>query len=156
MEIRLHNFQKKHQRCLTFFRQIVKMSISIDFKRYSKNACVPLRETSDSAGYNLYAAEDKISKSCGREFVRLDLQIAIPDGYHSRIVRRLGLVLKCGLLVHNSTIDSDYCGIVCVILFNFSDVDCKIEKYDPIAQLFIECYYEPEFVEVLELSDQRC
>ena len=37
--------------------------MSIDFKRYSDNARVPLREISGSAGYNLYSAEDKMINS---------------------------------------------------------------------------------------------
>ena len=45
------------------FRKKKILKISIDFKRYSDNACVPLREIAGSAGYNLYSAEDKMINS---------------------------------------------------------------------------------------------
>ena len=129
------------------------MSVSIDFKRYSADARVPLRQTSDSAGHDLYSAEDEFTKVCSRELARLDFEMAIPDGYYGRIVGRSGLALKCGLLFYSGTNDLDYGGVVWVILFNFSDVDYKIEKGNRIVQLIIEGYYEPKFIEVLELSD---
>ena len=47
--------------------------------------------------------------------------MAIPNGYYGIIVGRSGIGKKCGVMVHNGTIDSDYCGIVGVILFNFSN-----------------------------------
>ena len=37
---------------------------------------------------DFYAAEDKIIKSCGRELIKLDLQVVIPDGFYGRIVGR--------------------------------------------------------------------
>ena len=126
--------------------------MSIEFKRYSENACVPLRQTSGSAGYDLYAVEDKIIKSCGKELVRVDLKMAIPYGYYGRTVGCSGLALKCSLLVHNGTIDLDYCVVICVILLNFSNFDYNIKKVNHIAQLIIEHYYEPKFVELLKLS----
>ena len=129
------------------------MSVSIDFKRYSADARVPLRQTSDSAGYDLYSAEDEFTKMGSIELASLDLEMAIPDGYYGRIVGRSSLALKCGLLFYSGTNDLDYGGVVWVILFNFSDVDYKIEKGNRIVQLIIEGYYEPKFIEVLELSD---
>ena len=60
---------------------------------------------------------------------------------------------KNGFWVHNGTIDSDYHGVVCVILFNFSDVDYQIKKGNHIVQLIIECYYSPKFVEVSKISE---
>ena len=47
--------------------------------------------------------------------------MAIPNGYYGIIVGRSGIGKKYGVMVHNGTIDSNYCGIVGVILFNFSN-----------------------------------
>ena len=112
-----------------------------------------MRQTSESTGYDIYSMEDKMIKSFFRELIRLDLCMAILDGYYSRIVGRSCLALKNAMWVHNGTIDLDNLGMVCVILFNFSDVDYKIEKGNRIVQLIIERYYLPKFVEVSEMSE---
>ena len=52
-----------------------------------------------------------------RKLIRLGLFIAIPEGYYGRIVGRSGLANVHGITVDNGTIDSDYRGIVCVVLF---------------------------------------
>ena len=127
--------------------------MSIDFKRYSDNGRVPLKQTSDSAGYGLFSVEDKIINCFGRGLIRLDFCMAILDEYYSRIVGHSGLALKNGLWVHNGTIDSDYCGVVCVILFNFSDVDYKIKKSNHTVQQIIERCYLPKFVEVSKIPE---
>ena len=74
-----------------------------------------------SAGYDLYAAETKVLKPGGRTLIKLDLNIAIPKSYYRRILGRSGLANTGGIIVHDGTIDSDYRGIVCVVLFNLSD-----------------------------------
>ena len=82
--------------------------MSIECKTYSSNAIIPKRAYSDSAGYDLYAAETKVLKLWSRELIRLDLFMAIPVGYYGRIVGRSGLANVHGIMVHNGTIDSDY------------------------------------------------
>ena len=80
---------------------------------------------------------------------------AIPDGYYGIIVVRSGIGKKYGVIVHNGTIDSDYCGIVGVILFNFSNYEYVIESGDLITQMIIEHCYSPKFVEVSELLRKK-
>ena len=65
--------------------------ISIEYKRYSVNAHVPKGAYRGSAGYDLWAAEKEVLKPWSRELIRLDLFIAIPEGYYGRIVGRSGL-----------------------------------------------------------------
>lgn len=91
---------------------------------------VPMRQTKNSAGYDLYAAENRMIKSFSTELVRLDIHFAIPEGYYGKIVGRSGLENKHGLIIHNGTIDSDYRGIVCVIIFNFSCNDYIVNPGD--------------------------
>ena len=79
----------------------------------SKNAHVPKKVYPD-----LWAANAKVLKLWSRELIRLDLFIAIPERYYGRIVGRSGLANTHGISVHNGTIDMDYRGIVCVVLFN--------------------------------------
>ncbi|MEJ2629589.1 MAG: dUTP diphosphatase, partial [bacterium] len=60
---------------------------------------------------------------------------------------RSGLSLKHGIGILNSpgTIDSDYRGIISVILFNFSKQPFIIHRGDRIAQLVIARYEKVRF-----------
>ena len=81
--------------------------------------------------------------------------IAIPKGYYGRIVGRSGLAISRGIIVHDGTIDSDYWGDVCVILFSFSNEEYVVEKHQRIGQLIIERYYAAKFVEVHDFTDGK-
>ena len=55
-------------------------------------------------------------------------------------------------MIHNRTIDSDYRENVGLILFNFSNEEYVVERGDRIAQMIVERYYTPKFVEVHEFT----
>ena len=55
---------------------------------------VPYKATSEVAGYDLYAAEDKEILPKTNAFVLLDLRIAIPKGFFGKIFSRSGLFLN--------------------------------------------------------------
>ena len=99
---------------------INEMSI-IEMKRCSSAAHVPKRAHDGSAGYDVWSSEKVNLKPLGGEFVLIDLKVAIPEGFYGRTVGRFGIAKKYGIMVHNGTVDSDYRGIVGVILFNFSN-----------------------------------
>ena len=67
-----------------------------------------LRSYQCSAGYILFAEETKFVKPWGRALIRLDLLVAIPEGYYERIVERSVLANMHGIIVHDGVIDSDY------------------------------------------------
>ena len=81
--------------------------------------------------------------------------IAIPEGYYGRIVGRSGLANTHGITVHNGTTDSDYRGIVCVVLFNLFNEEYVAETGNRIGQLVIEWCYTPKFVEVNEFNEEK-
>ena len=95
--------------------------VTIPYKRISSNARVPLKAFPTSAGYDLYAAERKTIVSHRRELIKTDLCPEIPKGYYGRVVGRSGLANFKGLFAFNGTVDSEYRGIVCVVLFNLSN-----------------------------------
>ena len=111
MEVWLFTFQKK---------KILDV-VTIPYKRISSNARVPLKAFPTSAGYDLYAAERKTIVSHRRELIKTDLCPEIPKGYYGRVVGRSGLANFKGLFAFNGTVDSEYRGIVCVVLFNLSN-----------------------------------
>ena len=72
-------------------------------------ARVPLRATSGSAGFDLFANED-ITLHVGEIFkVSTGVSLEIPEGFEGQVRSRSGLASK-GVIVVNSpgTIDSDY------------------------------------------------
>ena len=129
--------------------------MSIEYKRHSRNAHIPKRAYAGSAGYNLCAAETKVLKPWSRELISLDLNIAIPEECYGKIVGGSGLAKTCGITVHNGRIDSDYGGIVCMILFNLSNEEYMVETGNLIGQLSIDRCYTPKFVEVNEFSKEK-
>ena len=123
--------------------------MSDKFKRYSYNAQV--RQTFCW----LWSLCFFILKPNRRELIRTNLQIAIPEGYYGRVSGCSILALKLGICVHNGTIDLDYWGVVCVILFNFSNVEYIVEKGHHVAQLIFEGYFATKFVEVNGFTEQK-
>ena len=93
----------------------------------------------------MYSAEEKniFLKSC--ELVSLDLRWAIPEGSYGKIFSRSGLLLNHLVTAEGSVIDSDYRGIVKVILFNHSDQIFSVEMGQRIAQVVIMEKFDVHF-----------
>ena len=60
-----------------------------------------------------------------------------------------------GIIVHDGTIDSHDRGVVCVVLFSLSDKEYLVEVGNSIAQLIIERWFMPMFVEVSKFMDKK-
>jgi dUTP pyrophosphatase len=119
-------------------------------KILSEHAILPTRGSVSSAGLDLYAAHDAIVYARGRELVRTDIAISVPQGTYGRIAPRSGLAYKHGIDVGAGVIDEDYTGNVGVILFNHSETNFTVSKGDRIAQLIIE---KIEYVDVVHVRD---
>jgi dUTP pyrophosphatase len=104
---------------------------------------LPEYQTDFSAGVDLRAAvtaDQPIVIEPGRwGLVPTGLKVAIPSGYEGQVRPRSGLALRSGIGVLNApgTIDADYRGEICVILFNFSPDPFTILRGDRIAQLVL-------------------
>lgn len=107
-------------------------------KRLSEHACLPVRATSGSVGYDLVAAHPIVIPRHCNGLVQTDLAIIIPQGHYGRIAPRSGLALREKIDVGAGVIDTDYRGPVGVVLFNHSDNDFHIKRGDKIAQLILE------------------
>lgn len=127
-------------------------AIEIKIKREAGYDDLPLPEyqTPGSAGLDLYAAvtNSVILEPKEIAFISTGISVAIPEGYEGQVRPRSGLSLKHGIGVLNSpgTIDSDYRGIIRVILFNFSKEQFVIKRGDRIAQLVISKYERIRFI----------
>lgn len=102
---------------------------------------LPEYQTPGASGMDLYAAVDEsiILKPGDVELISSGIRVSIPSGYEGQVRPRSGLALKHGIGVLNSpgTIDSDYRGIVGVIMFNFGKEAFTINRGDRIAQFVI-------------------
>lgn len=130
-----------------------KPQMSLLIKKLSPSAVIPSRASSGSAGYDLSASHDAIVCSRGKELIRTDIAIAIPEGYYGRVAPRSGLALKNSIDVGAGVIDCDYRGNIGVILFNHSEKDFVIKIGDRIAQLILEKITTPNVEIVDDLDD---
>lgn len=112
-------------------------------------------QTTGSAGADLVSTEDVILKPNQRAAVSTDLQLEIPEGCVGMVCPRSGLALKSGITVLNAPgiIDSDYRGIIKVILINLSDTEYSVKKGDRIAQIIFMQFSQGRMHEVQNISD---
>ncbi len=120
---------------------------------------IPLSASKYSSGVDLFSAEEhEISMKPNEiKLISTGIKIDIPDGYEGQVRPRSGLAVKHGITVLNSpgTIDSDYRGIVKVILINLGGKEFSIQRGDRIAQLVIQKIYFPNFKVVQSLNNTK-
>lgn len=118
---------------------------------------MPAYETLGAAGMDLRAnLENPITIAGGaRAMIPTGLYVEIPVGYEMQVRPRSGLAAKKGITVLNSpgTIDSDYRGEICVILYNSSTEPFVVESGERIAQAVVARYERVEWCQVDELPD---
>jgi dUTP pyrophosphatase len=102
-------------------------------------AKIPSRATPGSSGYDLYSVDDLTIYPSMRRTVSTGLRVQIPMGFEGQIRPRSGLAFAHGLTVLNSpgTIDSDFRGVVQVILVNHGQSPVSISAGDRIAQIVL-------------------
>lgn len=91
----------------------------------------------EDAAYDLYATEDILLHSSGRQMVSTKLSFIIPDGIWLKLRERSGLANK-GIHVLGGVIDSGYTGEVKVILYNSSHEPVSITTDKAICQFTVE------------------
>jgi dUTP pyrophosphatase len=110
-----------------------------------------------SSGMDLYAdiQEDVSISPQEVKLISAGIYIDIPLGYEAQIRPRSGLALKHGITVLNTpgTIDSDYRGLIQIILINVGSEPFLIKRGDRIAQMVIKEVVQAEIEEVVELED---
>jgi dUTP pyrophosphatase len=118
--------------------------INLEVKRKSGTEDLPLPEymSNGSSGLDLYADVKKevIIEPGQVHLVSAGIYLSIPPGYEAQIRPRSGLALKHGITVLNTpgTIDSDYRGLIQVILVNVGRYSYTIKRGSRIAQMVIK------------------
>ena len=130
--------------------------IQVKFKRVGNhNLPLPTKGSKDAAAWDIRSVEN-VKLKWGfftHKMVSTGFSVEIPKGYEMSIVPRSGLSSK-GVIISNSpgTIDSDYRGIVKILMLNTKYKTYKIKKGERIAQLKLRKVLEWEPIEVDELS----
>ena len=112
------------------------------------NAIIPSRGSAGAAGYDMSSIEHKTVPARGSVLISTGIRIQIPNDCFGHILPRSGLAVKHGIHVGAGVVDSDYTGIIHVLLFNHKDVDFEVQPGDRIAQLVLQRIYLPEWKEV--------
>lgn len=135
------------------------MHIRVLIQREPDAADLPLPQyaTPGSAGADLYAAVEQpvVLQPGERRRISTGIRIALPPGYEAQVRPRSGLADRYGLSMVNApgTIDSDYRGIIQVILVNLGQEPITIRRGDRIAQLVIAPVVRAVWQEVESLPE---
>lgn len=115
------------------------IKVKIKQAESAKDIPLPHYATIGSSGMDIYAAcDDEVVINPGEiKLIPAGFYLSIPIGYEAEIRPRSGLALKYGITLVNSpgTIDSDYRGLVCVIITNLGKKPYVIKRGDRIAQM---------------------
>jgi dUTP pyrophosphatase len=137
----------------------IKIEIKIEKVRGCEDLPLPVSTSEFSSGVDLLSAEasDIVLKPGKIKLISTGIKIMIPKGYEGQIRPRSGLAFKRGITVLNTpgTIDSDYRGIVKVILINLGEEEFIIQRGDRIAQLVIQKIFFPNFKLVETLDETK-
>jgi len=120
---------------------VTPVAVEVERLAHARDLPLPGYATPQAAGMDLLAAVDApIHLAPGaRALIPTGLRIALPEGYEAQVRPRSGLALRHGVTVLNSpgTIDADYRGEIGVILANFGEAACTIDRGMRIAQLVV-------------------
>lgn len=128
------------------------------FELAEEGSRLPAYETAGAAGFDLRTVSAGEIEPGRSLLVSTGLRVQLPAGYEMQIRPRSGLALKHAISIVNSpgTIDSDYRGIVGVILINHHTKETfSFAAGDRIAQAVIAPVVQPTFVAGVVNSDTQ-
>ena len=138
------------------------MSVTIKVVRdaeFDANIALPFYETDGAAGADIRANfEDRLGvviPSGERALIPTGLRFEIPLGFEVQIRPRSGLALKHGIMLVNSpgTIDSDYRGLIGVIVLNTGSDLFEVVHGERIAQVIVAPVLQASFVQSDAVDD---
>lgn len=109
----------------------------IQFKKATPGATIPKRQSAGAAGFDLHSV-DTVDVTFGdKVMVSTGIEVAIPPGYVGLVKPRSGLAFRDGIDTMAGVIDSDYRGVINVILTKHSTGVARLIKNERIAQLVV-------------------
>ena len=132
------------------------LKIRIKRKPDADDLPLPRYMTGGASGMDLYADVDSDTTLKSREIklISCGIYVSIPEGYEAEVRPRSGLALKHGITLLNSpgTIDSDFRGLLSLIVINLGKEDFTVKRGDRLAQMVIKEVVRAELVEVEDLD----
>ncbi len=115
-----------------------------------------MRATEQSCGLDLFVNQSGKIVPKDRILVSTGISIELPKGTYGHIHSRSSLALK-GIDIAGGIIDSDYRGVIKIILINNGDENFNFSAGERLAQLIISKYYDaiPEKVENLNKTKRQ-
>jgi dUTP pyrophosphatase len=134
------------------------MSFQLLVKKLHADAKLPVRSTDYSAAYDIYALNGGYIPSKSKVIIKTGISIRMPTlpepfKVYGSMRSRSGLSVKFNLETGAGVIDHDFCGELCVILYNHGDSDYEYKAHDRISQLILSVYVMPPVLEVEELPE---
>ena len=130
----------------------------LQVKLLTKDAFIPTRATSGSAGLDL-KSPDNFTVG-GRSSLSIDLHLAfkIPDGFFGQLAGRSSLAFKSSVTVMPGVIDQDFVGGVSVLLYNNGSSPYRVRRGSKIAQLLCIkiAHPSPVLVSTLPHTERGC
>ena len=124
-----------------YFVNLKKILVAVKKKKGCEDLPIPRYATPGSSGMDLCAdVEGEVLILPGEiKLISAGIYLSIPEGYEAQIRPRSGLALKHGITLVNTpgTIDSDYRGLLSIIIINHGKDAFKIKRGDRIAQMVI-------------------
>ena len=131
--------------------------IRINIEKLNELAKLPTRGSEYAAGYDLYAATDKIIDIAPHSTIKIGtgLSFELPQNTFAAIFPRSGIATKRGLRPANcvGVCDSDYRGEYIIAVHNDTDEMQSIEPHERIAQMILLPFIEMNFYETENLSE---
>jgi len=127
----------------------------IPIKLFNPLASVPEKAYSTDACYDVMAAENAFIAPFKTVKVKLGFGLQLPPGWEAQLRPRSGLNAK-GILSLFGTVDANYRGEICAVIFNASDTAFFVEPGMRVAQMAIRPIFDAVFqtVTVLDESDR--
>lgn len=136
---------------------ITKIRVNIKRKADCQDLPLPSYATEGSSGMDIYADVKKnvVLRPGEIKLISGGIYLSIPKGYEAEIRPRSGLASKHGITLVNTpgTIDSDYRGLLRVIMINLGKDNFTIRRGDRIAQMVFKKVTQAELSLVEELDE---
>lgn len=131
----------------------------MDVKMVYEDQFEPKYATRGSSGMDVFACIDNTLELYPGDSVLVStgVKAEVPDGFEIQVRPRSGLALKYSITVLNSpgTIDSDFRGVIGVIMINHGREKFVVNRGDKIAQLVLSRYEAAKIVKVDVLSETQ-
>ena len=124
-------------------------------KRFHPKAILPTRGSLGAGGYDIYLPRSVVLfRGAGPDIFDTGIGIQIPEGYVGKCWSRSGHFVRHFIIgSHAGVIDSDYRGLLNLIVINLGKEDFVVKRGYRLAQMVIREVTRAEFEEVEELTE---